>query len=310
MARDRIVFAMANPVPEIQPEEAERYVARDGHRAVRLSEPDQQRAVLPRFLPRPPRLAGARRQRRDEDRRGPRHRRVREPAASSGRSTSFRASSTRAWRRRSPGEVVRAAQRTGVGAAPSPSRPRLRWARERSRGRPREAHVIARRAQEIEPFLAVEVFQRAQPLEAQAGADVDPPRVRRAGLRHARRRSARPPRRPSRTGALATRTPWGSCRFARPSPSTTGALRGDRLARADRWSPRARRRRCCCLFSDLLDRWRRGRALRSPLRVLPEVHHATRRRCRVYVPVAEDDGVPVPARRGAGSAHGRGPRPS
>ena len=58
MARDRIVFAMANPVPEIQPEEAERARAGDGHRPLRLPEPDQQRALLPRVLPRAARLPG------------------------------------------------------------------------------------------------------------------------------------------------------------------------------------------------------------------------------------------------------------
>ena len=55
MARDPIVFAMANPVPEIQPEEAEQARPGDGDRPLRLSEPDQQRAVLPRLLPRPAR---------------------------------------------------------------------------------------------------------------------------------------------------------------------------------------------------------------------------------------------------------------
>ena len=37
MARDPIVFAMANPSPEIMPEVAAPYVARDGHRAAAIT---------------------------------------------------------------------------------------------------------------------------------------------------------------------------------------------------------------------------------------------------------------------------------
>src|SRR5581483_843455 len=51
--------------------------ARDGHRPVRLPEPDQQRAVLPRVLPRPARLPRPPRERRHEDRGGPRDRLLR-----------------------------------------------------------------------------------------------------------------------------------------------------------------------------------------------------------------------------------------
>jgi len=69
--------------------------------------------------------------------------------------------------------------------------------------------MIARRTQEIEPFLAVEVFQRAQALERQ-GIDVihlefgepdfdTPAVIREAG----------------------EKAPSGSARCARPSPSTT-----------------------------------------------------------------------------------------
>ena len=58
MARDPIVFAMANPVPEIMPEEAARPRRRHGDGTHRLPEPDQQRAVLPRHLPRRARSAG------------------------------------------------------------------------------------------------------------------------------------------------------------------------------------------------------------------------------------------------------------
>ena len=54
MAENPIIMALANPTPEIMPDdEAEaRSDAIDLHRPVGLSEPDQQRAVLPVHLPR------------------------------------------------------------------------------------------------------------------------------------------------------------------------------------------------------------------------------------------------------------------
>ena len=52
MADDAIVFAMANPEPEVPPEEIAGRRARDRHRPLRLPEPDQQRARVPRHLPR------------------------------------------------------------------------------------------------------------------------------------------------------------------------------------------------------------------------------------------------------------------
>ena len=48
MNPDPIVFAMANPDPEVSPEEAARLCADRRHRALRLPEPDQQRPLLPR----------------------------------------------------------------------------------------------------------------------------------------------------------------------------------------------------------------------------------------------------------------------
>ena len=72
MNRDAIVFAMANPIPEILPEEVGTLRARDGHRPLRLSEPDQQLVRLPRLLPRPARRAGPAGERRDEAGRRPR----------------------------------------------------------------------------------------------------------------------------------------------------------------------------------------------------------------------------------------------
>ena len=63
MADGAIVFAMANPTPEIAPEEIERRRRRHRHRPLRLPEPDQQRARLPRCLPRRARRPGDRRSR-------------------------------------------------------------------------------------------------------------------------------------------------------------------------------------------------------------------------------------------------------
>ena len=76
MADDAIVFAMANPTPEIAPEElppGKRRRRRD--RPLRLPEPDQQRARLPRCLPRRPRRARPHDHRGDEGGRRPGDRR-------------------------------------------------------------------------------------------------------------------------------------------------------------------------------------------------------------------------------------------
>ena len=51
MAEDAIVFALANPRSEIDPEEIEDLARRHCDGPVRLPEPDQQRARLPRRLP-------------------------------------------------------------------------------------------------------------------------------------------------------------------------------------------------------------------------------------------------------------------
>ena len=59
MARDRIVFAMANPDAGDPARGGGAARARDGHRPLGLPEPDQQRALLPGLLPRAPRLARA-----------------------------------------------------------------------------------------------------------------------------------------------------------------------------------------------------------------------------------------------------------
>ena len=52
MNSDPFVFAMANPNPEVKPEEAAPVRAGDGHRPLGLPQPDQQRARLPGHLPR------------------------------------------------------------------------------------------------------------------------------------------------------------------------------------------------------------------------------------------------------------------
>ena len=61
MNPDPFVFAMANPNPEVQARGGRAVRARDGHRPLRLPEPDQQRARLPRHLPRRARRARRRR---------------------------------------------------------------------------------------------------------------------------------------------------------------------------------------------------------------------------------------------------------
>ena len=74
MNDDAMVFAMANPNPEVDPEEAAPVRAHHGHGALGLPQPDQQRALLPGRLPRRPGRARPRHHRADEDRRGPRDR--------------------------------------------------------------------------------------------------------------------------------------------------------------------------------------------------------------------------------------------
>ena len=67
MAPDSIVFALSNPDPEVHPDAAAKHAADRRHRAQRLPEPDQQRAGIPRCVPR---RAGRRcppDQRRDEN---------------------------------------------------------------------------------------------------------------------------------------------------------------------------------------------------------------------------------------------------
>lgn len=66
MARDAIVFAMANPVPEILPDEAKRRRGRCGNGPFGLPQPGEQRPRLPRCVPRRAGCGGDGDQRRDE----------------------------------------------------------------------------------------------------------------------------------------------------------------------------------------------------------------------------------------------------
>ena len=67
MTADAMVFAMANPNPEVTPEEAAPYVRIIATGPLGLPEPDQQRPRLPRHLPRRARRARAADHRGDED---------------------------------------------------------------------------------------------------------------------------------------------------------------------------------------------------------------------------------------------------
>ena len=81
MNEGAIVFALANPDPEVDPVRRRAACGDRGHRPVGLPEPDQQRARLPRLLPRHARRRHARYQRADDDRRRDGHRRLRLGAA-------------------------------------------------------------------------------------------------------------------------------------------------------------------------------------------------------------------------------------
>ena len=75
MAADRIVFAMANPEPEIAPDQALPHCRVLATGRSRLSQSGEQPAGVSRHLPRCAGCAGTHDQRRDEARRRPRHRR-------------------------------------------------------------------------------------------------------------------------------------------------------------------------------------------------------------------------------------------
>ena len=113
MADDAIVFALANPDPEVDPLAAGRHAAVVATGRSRLPEPDQQRARLPRLLPRL--LDAGAREITDEVMlaAAARHRRLRRRRTSSTPATSSRRSSTRPSRRPSPHAVRDAATRQG-----------------------------------------------------------------------------------------------------------------------------------------------------------------------------------------------------
>ena len=67
MNDDAMVFAMANPTPEVSPGGRRALRADRRHRPLGLPQPDQQRPVLPRHLPRRARRPRARHHRGDED---------------------------------------------------------------------------------------------------------------------------------------------------------------------------------------------------------------------------------------------------
>ena len=102
MAPGAIVLALANPDPEIHPERG-RQARRGGrHRTQRLPQPDQQRARLPRALPRPAGRGRLGHHHADAGGRRRGDRRLRVGRASSTPATSCRASSTLASLLRSP----------------------------------------------------------------------------------------------------------------------------------------------------------------------------------------------------------------
>ena len=86
MAPDPLILALSNPVPEIMPELAlaARPDAHHLHRAVGLSQPGQQRPLLPLHLPRRARQRRDHDQRGDEARGGERHRKARPRARARG----------------------------------------------------------------------------------------------------------------------------------------------------------------------------------------------------------------------------------
>ena len=95
MAEDALSSRWRIPIPDRSPEEMRASVAVIATGPQRLPEPDQQRARLPRGVPRPPGRSRADDHRFDGGRRGPRYRRRRSERTSSPPTTSFPASSNR-----------------------------------------------------------------------------------------------------------------------------------------------------------------------------------------------------------------------
>ena len=114
MAPGAIVFALANPVPEVHPEEVRDDVAIMATGPLGLPEPDQQRARLPRRVQGRARGARAHDQRGDEARGGAGDRERDPGRRAARRTTSSRACSTAASPRPSPRASPNAAVATGV----------------------------------------------------------------------------------------------------------------------------------------------------------------------------------------------------
>ena len=102
MARDPIVFAMANPTPEIMPDVAAPVRGGDRHRPLRLPQSGEQPAGVPGHLPRGARRSGQPHHREDEAGRGLRDCRNRNRRRAQPRVHHSRAFSTPAWSTRSP----------------------------------------------------------------------------------------------------------------------------------------------------------------------------------------------------------------
>ena len=166
MAKDAIVFAMANPTPEVAPEELAGLAAVDRDRPVGLPEPDQQRARVPGRLSRRARRARARHHRGNEARGGRRDRR-------------------RDRRRRARAGVHR----------PERLQPRGRSRRRRRRRRSGRA----RRRRAPLPRGRGRLERGSVPLPAPAAPGGFRARPGRSAARSRRARSGRTPRRPGRT---------------------------------------------------------------------------------------------------------------
>ena len=110
--RDRLRDGQPDPRGDARGSRSPR--ADHGHRPLRLPEPDQQRARLPRHLPRRPRRRRAADHRGDEAGRRQGNRRWRSPRTTSPRTTSSPASSTAKSRPKVAEAVVEEAKRDGI----------------------------------------------------------------------------------------------------------------------------------------------------------------------------------------------------
>ena len=180
MAPDGIVFALSNPDPEIHPDDRRQVCGRGGDRPQRLPEPDQQRAGVPRCVPR---RAGRRRppdHREDEggcrrgDLRGRRRRPRRRPHRARAR-----------WTRGSGPPWPQAVAAAARASEPSDGRPSARRRADRAARRAALPVAATRRA----PSIAVGAERRR---ESALLAHLYAAALRTYGSRRARRVGARP----------------------------------------------------------------------------------------------------------------------